>query len=479
MLKVRGCTEARPESARRPRSWARGAGRGFLRRPEPRSTFSTPRLFLGPGRRDSRTPRSPAPRELSRRDRDNPARLGRTHTGSSGAAARVPATHSGPGPPSTSLVAAPERQQPGLWRPVRTQVRGRAPAAEVGGKEAGEAGGAARRGSVPCRGKAWRRQVGRTSSARARERARAGARGAGVGGGGRMAQLFLNIRAGVRRASRAPSRRAAARARSLGRTGSSGSSEARGGGGAARVASSRGAGRRERRSPRGGRRRRAGLEGAARPRVREPRRPRAPAARRGATRRGDGREPPSPPVRPSLPPWLARSLAPGRNMAAVAASASQDELSKCGAEPAAASGSRLHAGSGSRGTPEARGTRGRASGRAAAAAWVCGGLGRSGGREGERGGPPPRALVGRRFALSRREIETGARGRTTSACPPLRPRGSGGRGVRPPDLLPRGRTVCPPVPSDPPATMSPGSDGLASCGNGAFGKERRCLSPTS
>lgn len=53
-----------------------------------------------------------------------------------------------------------------------------------GGKEAGEAGGAAHRGSAPRRGKAWRRQVGRTSSARARERARAGARGAGGGGEG-------------------------------------------------------------------------------------------------------------------------------------------------------------------------------------------------------------------------------------------------------------------------------------------------------
>lgn len=79
-------------------------------------------------------------------------------------------------------------------------------------------------------------------------------------------------------------------------------------------------------------------------------------------------------------------------MAAAAASASQDELSKCGAEPAAASGSRLHAGARGRGTPEARGARGRASGRAAEAAWVCGGLGRSG-LAGGRGGRTGRAAA--------------------------------------------------------------------------------------
>lgn len=177
--------------------------------------------------------------------------------------------------------------------------------------------GEARRGSAPRGGKAWRRQVGRTSSAPARERAseRGRAREGPEGGGkdGSALSKYKSRREAGEPGAEPQSRRAGTVPRPHGGEAAPPRREAEGERPASRAREARGgAGRRERRSPRGGRRRRAGLEGAARPRVREPRQPRAPAARRGATRHGDGREPPSPPVLPSLPPWLARSLARSR-----------------------------------------------------------------------------------------------------------------------------------------------------------------------
>lgn len=138
-------------------------------------------------------------------------------------------------------------------------------------------------------------------------------------------------------------------------------------------------GPRERRVQRGGRRRRrrrrAGLVGAARPAPCDRRRLPAPAAPRAA----------SSPRRPSAPSRSGPSLPPWRNMAAAAASASQDELSKCHRQPAAASQSRRCAGPGAAAGARRAGRRAGArcrqpgaglGGRAAAAA--CGGLGRSG-----------------------------------------------------------------------------------------------------
>lgn len=253
----------------------------------------------------------------------------------------------------------------------------------------GEARGGAARASLPGAGEAWRRQVGRTRRERASERARAGARGAG-GGAAAAAQLFLNIRAGVRRAGRAPSRRAVTRRllrgarlrerphRELARRGASDAfcAEDAGGGRASRV----------QHGPAGGSRGGPGPCGTPRP----PARPRAP----------------SPAVRPSL----ARSR---RNMAAAAASASQDELSKCGAEPAASRGADSTRGRARRGPGDSRGAgpvgrRPRVAGFWGARAWPAGGL-------------PPRALVGRRFALSRCEIETRAAGRAAFGRNPPRP----------------------------------------------------------
>lgn len=107
-------------------------------------------------------------------------------------------------------------------------------------------------------------------------------------------------------------------------------------------------------------------------------------------------------------------------MAAAAASASQDELSKCGAEPAAASRTQLHAGPGLAGHWRLVGRGARARGRAAVSR--AGGSGARAWREGGRtGGPPPRALVGLRFALSRREIETRALGIASPARNLFRP----------------------------------------------------------
>lgn len=149
-----------------------------------------------------------------------------------------------------------------------------------------------------------------------------------------MAQLFLNIRAGVEASkpgAEPKSRRAVTRPHGRRRL------LRREAEGAPVVASSRGAARATlaaQRTPAAG-----GPRGRSAARVRDPKRPRAPAARRGAARR----RPRAPlAVRPPAPP----SLAPGRNMAAAAASASQDELSKCGAEPAAVSGIQLQAGPG-------------------------------------------------------------------------------------------------------------------------------------
>lgn len=201
-------------------------------------------------------------------------------------------------PRARSVLPTPRRspQHPGLWRPAPTQVRGRVRAAV--GLEAEV--GLARRGSAPLRaGKAWRRQVGRTRRERASEGGRARERARGRRRGrGRMAQLFLNIRAGVEASkpgAEPKSRRAVTRPHGRRRL------LRREAEGAPVVASSRGAARATlaaQRTPAAG-----GPRGRSAARVRDPKRPRAPAARRGAATAA------SPPRRPSARPSLARSRA--------------------------------------------------------------------------------------------------------------------------------------------------------------------------
>lgn len=118
-------------------------------------------------------------------------------------------------------------------------------------------------------------------------------------------------------------------------------------------------------------------------------------------------------------------------MAAAAASASQDELSKCRGELAPASRSWRYAGLGAArregwgALPAPRGAPTRVGGRRPRREGA-GALG-PGGRAGRR--TPPPAFVGLRFAPSRCEIETGAPGGATSARDPP---GSEVGGAQPP-----------------------------------------------
>lgn len=219
------------------------------------------------------------------------------------------------------------------------------------------------------------------------------------------------------RASAAWSRRAAAQAGRTGPRPTRGgcSAEARGCGAPGSRACVGPRGRRVQGGGRRRRQRRAGLVGTARPERSDPRRLPGLAEPRAAS---PPRRLPAPSrSRPSLPSW--------RNMAAAAASASQDELSKCRRQPAAAGRNQRCAGPGPAAGAQSEG---RARCRRGAPGRVGGGVrgvrALGPGVRAGRGTLPP-AFVGLRFAPSRCEIETGAPGGATSARDPPRP-GCGG-----------------------------------------------------
>lgn len=362
-------------------------------------------LQVGTGRRDSRRPFK---RELGPRLEDLPW-PGAARASPVGPLPDCGARPLGPEPAAASLLGAHRAAPRAASRHgdrLRLRSEARASVSCRDRRRLLRRGGAARPGRPrrpPRAGFARGALAGRAAAGgqdepRASERARAGARGARRGGRWEDGSALSKYKTGVSWASAARIRRATARA---GRTGTrptdgGGSAEARGGG-SARVASSRGTARATRAA------RRTQATAAGGPRGRSATRAERPEAAPGPCRTESG-EPPAPPVRalplrplPSLPPW--------RNMAAAAASASQDELSKCHRQPAAASQSWRCAG------PEAAAGAGagRAAGPGRAAArrepgWLAGWLGGwAGGGRGVRGagapGPGGRGAGRRRLRL--------------------------------------------------------------------------------